>query len=113
MKNKNLTKPVCFWNCENFSDKDAKQEALSHVVPGWNLTPEAKYCVELMETGRSVSRYKGTAMCRICEKRLGSADNINQGWIYPEDWQHYILEHSVKPWDEEFLAFLNQQARSN
>ena len=37
---------------------------------------------------------------------LGGADLITPDgkWMYPQGWEHYIEAHSVKPWDEDFIA---------
>lgn len=40
-------------------------------------------------------RYRGLAVCRICQQWLGSADMTAHGMIYPQRAEHYIIEHDV------------------
>lgn len=39
--------------------------------------------------------YIGYAECRICGERLGTADLVGWGFLWPEKAEHYILEHDV------------------
>ena len=97
-------KQVCFWNIPNRWDEGAKEEAESRIVPGWNTTALAQACVNFIASGKPVARMKGSASCRICGEPLGSMDLERNGYVFPQKWEHYITAHSVKPWDEEFLA---------
>lgn len=46
--------------------------------------------------------YKGWSNCRICGCRNGSGEYQNDGWRWPQGYQHYVEDHNVKP----SLAFL-------
>lgn len=39
--------------------------------------------------------YKGWAECRICGAHLGSRDLVHEGFIFPDQAEHYIEEHGV------------------
>jgi len=92
---------VCFWEHKNHQDEGALEEVESRIVKDWNKTPEAEACVQFMKKGKPVARYKGTAKCRVCGASLGCTDLNNDGWVYPEKWEHYITD--VKPWNEQFI----------
>lgn len=47
--------------------------------------------------------YKGWAECRICGAHLGSRDLVHEGFIFPDQAEHYIEEHGV--WTPELDRF--------
>ena len=57
----------------------------------------------------------GYASCRLCggvnprtkkfEGLLGTSDMLtpDEKWVFPEKWQHYIIEYGVRPFPEKFI----------
>lgn len=122
MKSKN--KQVGFWSdfddiidvlsknyeeqCEIVRQKQRK-EVESFFEEGFSQSKLGLKCVEFFKNGKKTDGYMGWAECRICEKPLGSYDMLNDGWEYPERWEHYIEEHSIRPNSEEFLKFMKKK----
>lgn len=79
-------------------------EVQSKIVPEWNKTKLAQDCVEYLLAGTNVEQYMGFAVCALCGKHLGTKDMCHERWLFPECWEHYIIEHSVRPWDMEFIT---------
>ena len=50
----------------------------------------------------AVNHWKGDAACRLCDERLGSACLSDGKYIFPEKFEHYLIEHDVKP-PKEFI----------
>ena len=44
----------------------------------------------------------GESHCRLCSKYLGFRDRIDGTYVWPEDFEHYLKEHGVRP-SEEFV----------
>ena len=61
----------------------------------------------LTGAGKAVVHYKGMAQCRLCGKSLGSADMSDGAYCWPEGYEHYLMEHGVKPPDD-FLAHVER-----
>ena len=51
--------------------------------------------IAALASGQPVMFMMGYAQCRICNKTLGSCDNLTHGMIYPQRAQHYLIEHRV------------------
>jgi acyl-CoA synthetase (AMP-forming)/AMP-acid ligase II len=71
----------------------------------WFESDEYKACLKYLQTGRTSKRYKGYAKCRLCGTRLGTTDMITSDgkWIFPEKYEHYLIEHKVKPNKAQFI----------
>lgn len=78
--------PIMFWT-KSFNPKNM----MGQDVP----IEKRQRAIRKFQKGRVVSRYKGFASCRICGKRLGSADLALGRFIWPEEAEHYIEEHNV------------------
>lgn len=49
--------------------------------------------------------YKGFSKCRCCGAINGSGEYSHKGWIWPEGFLHYIIEHNIEP-TEEFKKYI-------
>ncbi len=49
--------------------------------------------------------YKGFSKCRCCGAIIGSGEYSHKGWICPECFLHYIIEHNIEP-TEEFKKYI-------
>lgn len=58
-----------------------------------------------LEHGIVVARYSGMSKCLICEKPLGNVDMSDQVYCWPQGYEHYLMEHEVKPPDD-FIAHI-------
>jgi len=96
--------PMGFWKIEWDKDntQERKEEVLAKVAP---MTTLEKSSV-LVYMGRSsiLHRYRGMAACRVCGTHLGNADMLTPDGLFtfPQCWDHYILEHVVRP-DDAFV----------
>lgn len=104
-----MSMEICFWNTSDATSQEACDEVKNRIAHNWSNTQEAKKYVAFFQSGRRKKAYKGTARCRICGEELGNCDLINDGWIYPEQWEHYISEHSVKPWNAQFVNYMSKR----
>lgn len=50
---------------------------------------------KVLENGERGISYMGWADCRICGERLGTADMVGHGFVWPERAEHYVLKHDV------------------
>lgn len=95
------TTEIGFWTNDY---PERLQEVESRIIAGWNKTAEAQCCVDYILAGTPIVRYRGFSSCPICpQKHLGTKDMLHEKWVFPECWEHYILEHSVRPWNEDFI----------
>lgn len=72
-----------------------------------NLDPAYDRCnfsdiINYLKSGFIVNRYIGYSECRICGKMLGTHERTDFEYIWPDQLDHYVEEHSVKL-PEEFL----------
>lgn len=79
-----------------------KKEAMDKVA--FMTYSEKTACLEYIEASKSFEEYRGFAGCRICGATLGTRDMItpDNKFVFPEKWEHYIIEHGVRP-DDEFI----------
>ena len=98
-----------YWEEERFlsvlkptENPRAKQEVLEKV--SLMATKERDAVLSYMNAGELGIAWMGYAGCRICGEQLGTTCQMtpDKKWRFPEKWQHYIVEHNVKP-DEEFI----------
>jgi len=66
---------------------------------------ELSACLKYIRRSKESKRYRGWATCRVCGKRLGSCDlkTPDGKWVFPEDFDHYLKEHGVRPPSERFI----------
>jgi len=48
-----------------------------------------------IKSGKPCNFYRGFSSCRICGKILGSHERTDGTYIWPDQLEHYILEHNV------------------
>ena len=65
--------------------------------------PNREKVSEYLSKGKICARYKGRSRCRICKKLLGSCEQTDGVYVWPENLDHYVLEHNVVLPDE-FIA---------
>lgn len=43
--------------------------------------------------------------CEACDKLLGSCHMVTPDfkWVFPQRWEHYIIEHNMRPTNERFI----------
>ena len=75
--------------------------------PGWKDKEkiEIRACLKYIEDSKITSSYMGWANCRVCGIELGSSDMVtpDDKWIFPEKYEHYLIEHHVQPIEEFIL----------
>lgn len=109
--------PMLFWG-PKILQKDPKGhlvdatgvlvELFVSVLTGKALNVQPKDCVttkiartdrvalaKALADGQEHEAYLGHADCRICGVKLGSKDLTGWGFMWPEQAEHYILEHDV------------------
>jgi len=95
-----LNQSVGFWG--ESTGFDAPQELIED---NWVSTTEAYNVVQYMQQSSKHMAWCGWADCRICREHLGSHDMLTPDgkWLFPELWEHYIIEHSVKINNSDFI----------
>jgi hypothetical protein len=53
----------------------------------------------------------GHSTCRLCGKQNGASEYTVEHWTWPEGFQHYVLEHGVRP-SPHFERFILEKGRS-
>jgi hypothetical protein len=59
----------------------------------------------------SVVDFMGHSTCRLCGKQNGASEYTVEHWTWPEGFQHYVLEHGVRP-SPHFERFILEKGRS-
>lgn len=99
--------PIMFWSSPN--DGIALLANLAFILLTGKKSPldDPRRCVKdapqerrelaarLLAAGKEYEAYMGYANCRICNKPLGTKDLYGHGFIWPEQCEHYVLEHGV------------------
>lgn len=82
-----------------------KEKDINYPDLNWFQSEEYHACIKYLNAGRKYKGYKGWANCRICKARLGTYDMISydKKWIYPEGYEHYLIEHKLKPSRSQFI----------
>jgi hypothetical protein len=64
--------------------------------------------VAYLMSGKPCNFYRGYSKCRICNKKLGYFERTDGGYIWPDQLEHYILEHNVLL-PKEFIDYVMKQ----
>ena len=89
---------ILFWS---ISKGKRPQDHVRNDIP----LADRRLVVEVLATGNRHMGYMGYASCRICSKLLGTSDMEGYGFIWPQEAEHYLLEHGV--WTPGCTALLN------
>lgn len=70
----------------------------------------------ILRGGSMLMGYMGFASCRMCGRRLGTRDlgtsgGWNDGYMWPESAEHYVLEHRI--WTSECALLLESHRRQS
>lgn len=84
---------VGFW----LSGECGTEEVASEVDPDWEKTPEYTAVVKFCMKPDSTISYRGWSNCRVCGCRNGNQEYHREGFIFPQGYLHYVMEHNVKP----------------
>ena len=101
---------VGFW--ENNSGTDAGIKEIE-AVRGEVNHKELGCILEYVGASLMITGYLGWANCRACGTHLGSCDmqTPDSKFVFPEQYEHYILCHNVRP-PEEFVAAAMKWSRN-
>jgi len=94
---------VCYW--ETPYKEGREKEIQFQIVLGWANTIEGQACVKLLQNGKKLIGYMGFSTCPLCRKHLGTYDLVYGPYIFPEQWEHYIIDHSVRPKNSDFIKY--------
>lgn len=91
-----MTSSIGFWPKRKIEDRPNLT---------WFKSDEYLACIKYLQAGRKHRGYKGSAKCRICGVRLGSYDMItpDRKWLFPQEYDHYLTEHKLKPNKIQFI----------
>jgi hypothetical protein len=64
------------------------------------VEPEFLEKLKLVQKLAEKVYYRGWSMCRCCDKVNGSFEYEFRGWVWPEGYEHYLVEHNVHPTPE-------------
>lgn len=107
VRNHSAAQPAPSW-----SGRDRFLERLAAVEAAAVLETEA-WESELRLKGKAkggecVRLYLGFSLCRVCGKPNGCLEYIVEHWTWPEGFQHYVLEHDVRP-SPDFERFIAER----
>lgn len=77
---------IMFW-----SDEKQPKHYANALIPA---SKKAR-AIELLRNGELKGHYLGSARCRICGERLGSADLTGYGFLWPQKADHYLDKHNL------------------
>ena len=63
-------------------------------VGEWDLDERA-LVVKYLKVGYPCNHYRGMSGCRLCAQMLGSSERTDGTWLWPDQLDHYVEEHSV------------------
>lgn len=90
---------IGFWYSE---DEYMLPDPALYVDTSWDPSERARIAAYL-RSAPTVEHWKGYSTCRICNLRpLGSTDQCDGTYLWPEGFAHYVESHSVRP-DQVFL----------
>lgn len=89
-----------FWEADG-SKLEMEEEVRRFIGPA---VQGIELILRYMNAARRGKCYLGWACCRLCGEDLGSADMVTPDglWTFPENWQHYITVHNVRPTEPAF-----------
>ena len=70
-----------------------------------SVSSEIITALDRAEHHATVKQYMGGSPCRLCDRIVGSKEFSLNGWIWPEGYKHYMLNHNVHP-TANFVKFL-------
>lgn len=76
------------------------EEALAREeYPGTVRGDERTAVLAFMDAAKEHRAWKGMADCRVCRCRVGACCMATPDgkWVFPQNWQHYIIEHDMAP----------------
>jgi hypothetical protein len=77
----------------------------SFIDENFKNTTDFIYCLSYITNSKERSLkdvYMGKATCRLCGEKLGSKDYYSPDgkWKFPEKFEHYLVEHDIKPYQQ-------------
>jgi len=93
--------PIGFWKTRTSTEIER------YIDESWKGSEEYEKVLVYLENSYPDKRYKGISTCRFkaCGARLGSCDMVtsDEKWVFPEGYEHYLIEHGVKPNNPDFI----------
>jgi len=72
----------------------------------WDGQAEFVAALERKQARAAKEQFKGFSICRVCDKINGTTSFRSGGWEWPSGLIHYIVEHNVRPAEEDFIAWV-------
>jgi hypothetical protein len=73
------------------------------IDPSWSAAEREAVVEHLTHRGKRAAQYLGFASCRLCDVTLGTTDQTDGTYYWPERLEHYLQAHDVKL-PEHFVA---------
>jgi len=94
--------PIGYWYNPKLPKETAKYPKVENYKnDSLNIREKQKLIYFLKTFGEKLytTNYRGCSKCRICNKLLGSGEDIRiyegEKYIIPHKFEHYILEHNI------------------
>jgi hypothetical protein len=87
------------------ASKDSKEDLpfpSDYVDETWNPA-ELLFVANYIKRCKPILHWFGFSKCRLCGVRLGASCLSDGVYVFPAQFDHYLLEHDVKP-PAEFIA---------
>lgn len=49
------------------------------------------------QASATIIDFMGYSNCRLCGKQNGASEYTLEHWTWPEGFEHYVLEHGIRP----------------
>lgn len=74
---------------------DGEPDPRAFIDPGWDEHERAAVA-DYLRHGRYVCFYMGKARCRLCGAWVGSGEQADDAYQWPEGLEHYVMLHGVR-----------------
>lgn len=93
-------KAIGYW-CRNINEKSNLPYPSEFIDENWDKDELLKVA-EYIQCCEPIEYWRGFSTCRLCGECLGTTCLSDGTYIFPEKFEHYLLEHNVKP-PQEFI----------
>jgi hypothetical protein len=50
-----------------------------------------------LKNGKPIEHWRGYSACRLCGDTLGTKDMSDGEYVWPEKFEHYVIDHFLVP----------------
>jgi len=99
-------KGIGYWKSEYEPELPNTHDFVDHSWTG----DERKMVMDYLSGGEVIMRFRGMSRCRVCGEFNGSTTMSDGTYAWPQGFQHYLLEHGVRP-PQEFVDHVREKVQ--